>query len=483
MSVNKKIKKYVASVSVPEAKNVLPENCQSHKKKKIFKPYYFAPVGAAAAAGIIAAVTMNMNNARERKGAIENTAFVDGVIGEKITEASGDDFHYSIDKMDGAVKEDMFSESVDGSFGASGENNIVTSGMLTGGEIKDLYNWNNWLNVCNKAVIEKWNLSVINRYDVYLHNNDVPLNNINVRLLAGDTIAYESVSNVSGNAFLLYNVNTNEDGLTPDKIEIENENGGYDIYDISQYADSNNHMEINLDGRSNEEIKLDLMFVVDTTGSMGDELEFLQAELKDVIDRVEDETGVPIRTSVNFYRDEEDEYVVKYYDFREEEEEIEKILMEQTADGGGDYEEAVHTALDNAINDHEWSEDSTVKLMFLVLDAPPHNTDEISTQLRELMIKASREGIRVIPVVASGADEDTVQLLRAYAIMTGGTYVFLDDNSGIGYSHTVPVDKNEYNSEYLNSMLIRIIGEYCGEEISSEPVPEKPTETETQFQQ
>lgn len=473
MSINKKIKKYTKTVEIPEASRVLPEGIAlTEKKKKFFNPYMWAPIGTVAVAGIVAAVALNANHISKTSDS-NSAPMRDGVIGEhKLPAANSgikDEYYYEA--------EDSYTEGIMNGGLGYGEltteaiNGAISVGTLTGGEIKDLENWNNWVTISKSGVLSNWNINAINRVDVHLYNGETPLNNVKVNLLSNGERVYQAVSNVKGNAYLLYNVDANGQEIKPDSIEIDGT-----IYNLANYLDSNNHMEIELKDVTNKEIKLDLMFVVDTTGSMDDELTYLQVELEDVINRVENETGVDIRTSVNFYRDEGDEYVVKYYDFRDDEKEITNILMEQTADGGGDYEEAVHTALDNAINEHNWSDESTVKLMFIVLDAPPHNTSEISSQLKSLMLKASAEGIRIIPIAASGADSETQQLLRAFAVMTGGTYIFLDDNSGVGNSHDVPIDKNEYNSETLNNMLIRIIGEYCGEEIDPVYAPETTTE-------
>ena len=85
-------------------------------------------------------------------------------------------------------------------------------------------------------------------------------------------------------------------------------------FPIKQYTAHNGDVDIDI-ALQNEAVKLDLMFMIDTTGSMGDELEYLKIELGDVIKRVAKETGVEINTSVNFYRDSEDEYVVRDFEF------------------------------------------------------------------------------------------------------------------------------------------------------------------------
>lgn len=90
---------------------------------------------------------------------------------------------------------------------------------------------------------------------------------------------------------------------------------------------------------------------------MGDELSYLQAELMDIIQRVKKQNGnIPLRLSVNFYRDEGEEYVVRSFPFTEDFDRAVQNLGQQTAEGGGDYEEAVEEALSDAIHGHEWSD-------------------------------------------------------------------------------------------------------------------------------
>ena len=201
------------------------------------------------------------------------------------------------------------------------------------------------------------------------------------------------------------------------------------------------------------------MLMVDTTGSMSDELMYLQEELRDMVERISDDNAnLPIRVSVNFYRDEGDEYIVRSYPFTFEIDNAVDSIMDQQAMGGGDTPEAVHTALHAAINEHDWDEHA-VKLMFLVLDAPPHEDAQIVDETNKLTAMAAAQGIRIIPVASSGIDKATEYLLRTMAFTTGGTYTFLTDDSGIGGSHIEPTI-GDYQVEKLNDMMVRIVNEY-----------------------
>lgn len=222
-------------------------------------------------------------------------------------------------------------------------------------------------------------------------------------------------------------------------------------------------MEVECDlgdvGKDQEQKSLDFMIMCDTTGSMGDELEYLKVELENIVRKIQSDNGnIITRTSVNFYRDEGDEYVVRQFPFTDDIEQAAKAIREQSADGGGDFPEAVHTALDSAINNHDWSENST-KIMFLVLDAPPHTDIQVIDSVNKSIREAAEKGIRIVPIASSGIDKSTEYLLRTMAFTTGGTYTFLTDDSGIGGGHLEPT-VGAYNVEKLSEMMIRIVNSY-----------------------
>ncbi|MFC4810757.1 VWA domain-containing protein [Paenibacillus sp. GCM10023250] len=207
---------------------------------------------------------------------------------------------------------------------------------------------------------------------------------------------------------------------------------------------------------------LDLLLLVDTTGSMEDELNYLKTELKDVVRRVDRDNGqqLDIRVSANFYRDRGDEYVVKPYPFTDDIDETVARLSEQDAAGGGDFPEAVDEALANAIGKHEWSERARARLLFLVMDAPPHRDRKIVKRLQELTEDAAAAGIRIVPVASSGVDAHTEYLMRFMASATGGTYLFLTDHSGIGNDHLEPA-VGEYEVKALNDLLVEVINRFA----------------------
>ena len=85
-----------------------------------------------------------------------------------------------------------------------------------------------------------------------------------------------------------------------------------------------------------------------------------------------------------------------------------------------------------------------------------------STQITEYVMKskeAAAKGIRIIPVVSSNSERDTELFARALAVTTGGDYVFLTDDSGIGDSHLEPII-GSYEVRKLYDIIIDVINDY-----------------------
>ena len=341
------------------------------------------------------------------------------------------------------------------------------AGLLTAGEWNDNKNFDfikkllaDGQNFQYKDFFTAWDLTPFNRLSIKCMAGQDAVTGANVTVLdANGNSIWKGVTDHEGMCYAYYGLLDAD--MMPATVTVSS-NGEEKTYQVDS-ADliDTSVITIDLSEKNTAAKKLDLMFTIDTTGSMGDEIFYLQKELEDVIRRVQtDCDNIPVRLSVNFYRDMEDDYIVRPYEFTSDINSALSLLNKEYADGGGDYEEAVELALQSSIFDHSWDSDS-IKLMFLVLDAPPHNTDAIKESLIKSIQKASEMGIRIIPVASSGVDKNTEFLLRAFAMTTGGTYTFLTNDSGIGGDHIEPTI-GEYTVEQLNDLLVRIIEEYIG---------------------
>jgi Mg-chelatase subunit ChlD len=198
---------------------------------------------------------------------------------------------------------------------------------------------------------------------------------------------------------------------------------------------------------------LDLGFLVDATGSMGDELTFLQTELKDIVRRVRGtEPDLDIRVSVVFYRDRGDDFITRSLPFTSDVDSAVSFISGTRAGGGGDFPEDMNAGLE-AMMRQRWSRDAIPQMLFLLADAPPQQYRGADYTYHEAIHDAAANGIAIYPVAASGVDKPTEFLFRAMAVMTGGKYVFLTDDSGVGNPHEVP-DITGYTVEKLNDLMV-----------------------------
>src|SRR5205814_656393 len=117
-----------------------------------------------------------------------------------------------------------------------------------------------------------------------------------------------------------------------------------------------------------------------------------------------------------------------------------------------------------------WHENARSKMLFLVLDAPPH--DEAKNEMFDLIKRAAGMGIRIVPVVCSGAEKSTEFIMRSIALATNGDYVFLTDDSRVGLPHMKPTT-DAFNVELFTNLLQRIITQMvfankCAEQTTTE---------------
>ena len=199
--------------------------------------------------------------------------------------------------------------------------------------------------------------------------------------------------------------------------------------------------------------KLDLNLVIDVTGSMSDELRFLQAELTSIIDQLSARhRGLDIRVGFTFYRDQTDAFVTNTHGFDRARGRMLNVLSQYSAGGGGDYEEAMQEALVRAAG-QDWRDDA-VKTLLLVADAPPHDQDIALTWRAAEHLRAER--VHIVPVGASGVADKAEYVMRAMAAATQSRYTFLTDDSGIGNAHAEP-DVDCYLVTRLDQLLRRVI--------------------------
>jgi hypothetical protein len=212
--------------------------------------------------------------------------------------------------------------------------------------------------------------------------------------------------------------------------------------------------------------QLDIALVIDATGSMGDEMEYLKVEIRDIAEAISKHfPNVDQRYALVVYRDNGDQYVTKTFDFTGDLDDFQRDLGAQSAGGGGDYPEAMDAAME-AAGQLSWRKGDTARVTFLVADAPPHSNDVDDTL--DAVDGLRSKGVAVYPVASSGVAGEAEFVMRAAAMLTGGQYLFLTDDSGVGNPHAEPHIPC-YTVEQLAPLMVRAVrSELSGHRVEAE---------------
>jgi len=197
---------------------------------------------------------------------------------------------------------------------------------------------------------------------------------------------------------------------------------------------------------------VDLVFVVDTTGSMTDEIEWLISDLGAIVKATA--KGVVLRLGLVTYKSRGDVYTVRDYGFAKNRSQFQRWLQrELPTSGGGGYPEAVAQSLKTAV-DLPWRRGRGERLIIQIGDEPPHH-DQVGVYYTAVQ-NAAVKGVQVFGLAASGAEAKVEFLMRQGAVATGGRYMFLTDDSGVGNAHAEPT-VSCYRVTSLTNLMTRVL--------------------------
>ena len=300
-----------------------------------------------------------------------------------------------------------------------------------------------------KNYYEKYSFKAFNRLKV-----KVPINiSVKVHLLdENQNIVFTGIPDATGNTYLYPKTYQETYNICLEYVKVNEEEP------TMQYEVISSDTEFIIEATNKIQDSIQLMFVIDTTGSMGDEMGYLNAEIIDIIEQVKNEfPSSVIELAIMLYRDKSDDYVTKYSDFTTNISAQQEFLSKQRAGGGGDFEEAVDVALEEA-SQKQWSKNAKTKILVHVADAPAH--DEEVNKWNKATIDLASKGVRIISVASSGINKKTEYFFRCQSILTNGTYVYLTNDSGIGNDHLEATVEQKPIVEYLNASLVRLIKGY-----------------------
>ena len=369
---------------------------------------------------------------------------------------------YSMDKMAGAGPEGM----PNGGQGRPGGK----AGVLTAGEWNDLDHWDFWSGLMGSqdysGMSEYWRMYTPRRVAVRVADAaGKRLPALRITLEQNRKVLWSTLTDNQGEAELWVDPFHAQAGTDNLVLTIDGKPQA-SAPKLSPWNVQQEDAVMNfyiLDKAKAPEKRADIAFIVDATGSMDDEIAFLKKDLINILDRAKGGLGeIELRTGAVFYRDTEDEYVTKFSPFTNDYRKTIQYIAMQRADGGGDLPEAVHSALEAGLQNLAWNTSARARLAFLVLDAPAHQDHQgVVESLQASVREYAKQGVKLIPVFCSSPSKECEFMCRFFAVLTGGTYVFLTDDSGVGGDHIEP-SVGDFQVEPLNDLLVRLIAKYVG---------------------
>lgn len=201
---------------------------------------------------------------------------------------------------------------------------------------------------------------------------------------------------------------------------------------------------------------IDVVFVLDTTGSMSGLIEGAKQKIWSIANTVATAQPRPvIRMGLVGYRDRGDAYITKLTPLTDDLDAVFADLMKFEAGGGGDSPESVNQALFEGVTLQPWSEDPrALKLIYLVGDAPPHMDYDQDTKYHETCSNAASKGI-IINTIQCGSAHDTTPIWQEIARLSEGQYFAIQQDGGVTVVAT-PFD------EELASLGANLASTACG---------------------
>lgn len=346
---------------------------------------------------------------------------------------------------------------------------------LNAGEIDDNARWDTYLtyrqNFLSRYPSFPHPVEVMGRQIITVSDNEgFPVLGARVRIFGADQLITETRTDARGRALFFPAIDDTSAALDNFRVVVDKDDAvaefTINLVDGSTWATT-------LDtAQDRETVALDVLFLLDSTGSMSDEIHELQSNIRAISAQIDTLPGdIDTRYGLVTYRDRGDDYVTRIADFFPDVEAFQERLSQVRAEGGGDDPESLNEALHNAIHDVSWRGDNTVKLIFLVADAPPHLDYPNDYSYADEMQIAAERGIKVHPIASSGLDQVGEFIFRQIAQYTQGNFIFLTyedtDPQTPGVEPGVPGDERpdlsvgspeqSYTVEQLDLLVLRLI--------------------------
>lgn len=250
-----------------------------------------------------------------------------------------------------------------------------------------------------------------------LQNQAIPNCTVEVKSESGRIL--ETGLTYSDGTYLLFPLEHNANSYQLD-LKIENitkriqvqRNGARNILAQLNYAQRPKH------------IPMDIVFVLDTTGSMGGEIAQLLQSIELIHLNLSSLEGAKIRFGMVLYKDKNDEYITKIIQPTENVKDFKEELAKVVASGGGDMPEDLQTALRDVVREIQRQKDA-IRLGFIITDAPPHLDYGQDYEYPKVLKEAKSKGIKFYSIGTGGLNLNGEYVLRQISQYTYAKYIFL----------------------------------------------------------
>ena len=207
--------------------------------------------------------------------------------------------------------------------------------------------------------------------------------------------------------------------------------------------------------------QIDIVFVLDTTGSMVNELDTLKAGLNEISAQLSSlPNTVTFHYGLVLYGDDSRSDSIQWFDLTDSWDSFAQNITAVTPIGGGDYPENLVGGYYQAVSGMAWRPEAT-KLLILLGDAPPHQDDSNITLLNEALRLAAEQNITTFTIGSDGLNAPGVALYQEIAQNRNGRFLFVSespDSSTLASNSVHPLAN-------LPALLTGIILEVLDEEI------------------
>ncbi len=328
---------------------------------------------------------------------------------------------------------------------------------LSAGEVDDNERWGEYLRYRSSyAGPRVHDVDVSERYVISVRDSrGRPVPNAIVRVSADQTTIFEGRTYANGQSLFFPRAFPQASNVSAFRLHVEKDG-------VSQYLDTTRRqgnewvVKLDVDRSNSRRVPLDVLFLLDSTGSMADEIDQVKDTLLSISERIH---NLPSRPDLRFgmvtYRDRGDDYVTLTFDFDRDVQQFLNTIQGVHADGGGDYPESVNEALHEAVHGPSWRLGDAIRLVFMIADAPPHLDYSQDNDYAEEMIEAHRRGIKIFTIASSGLDDQGEYVFRQISQHTMGRFIFIVYGAGGATPHHV----SQYTIQQLDDLVVRLVQE------------------------